>query len=444
MIAQLRHLSFKSLVLAACAALSGCGSKDTTVTLTIATVNNGDMMVMKKLSPEFERANPGIKLKWVVLEENVLRQRVTTDVATGSGQFDLVTIGNYETPIWAKQQWLKPLTSLPPGYDVDDLLPPVRSALTYEGQLYALPFYAESAMTFYRSDLFAKAGLAMPQHPTYEQIAQFAHRLSDPSREIYGICLRGKPGWGENMAPITAIVHAFGGRWFDLNWHPTLDTPEWNRAITWYGTLLRRDGPPGTTSNGFNENLVLFADGHCAIWIDATVAATLLYGDQHSRVANVTNYAPMPLGTATDAPTWLWSWNLAIPVSSKEPEAAMKFAAWATSKEYIRLVAKSEGWISVPPGTRRSTYDAQEYLHAAPFAEFVRQAIAAAIPSESGVNTRPYRSAQFVDIAAFQGLGTQVGQIIAATLTGQTDVNTALKEAQSTAERAMAQGGTPK
>jgi sorbitol/mannitol transport system substrate-binding protein len=284
----------------------------------------------------------------------------------------------------------------------------------------------------------------MPQHPTYQQIAEFAHRLADPSHQIYGICLRGKPGWGENMAPVTAIVHAFGGRWFDLNWHPTLDTPEWHQAISWYSAVLRSDGPPGATSNGFNENLVLFADGHCAIWIDATVAATLLYSDRHSRVAGVISYAPMPLGTVTEAPTWLWSWNLAIPASSKQPEAAMKFAAWATSKDYIRLVARSEGWISVPPGTRRSTYDAPEYLHAAPFADFVKNAIEAAIPNGSGASSRPYRSAQFVDIPAFQGLGTQVGQIVAGILTGQTDINAALTDAQSTAERIIAQGGAPK
>src|SRR6266404_9087896 len=57
-------------------------------TVTIATVNNPAMIELKKLSPKFEAANPDIKLNWVVVEENVLRQRVTTDVSTGSGQFD--------------------------------------------------------------------------------------------------------------------------------------------------------------------------------------------------------------------------------------------------------------------------------------------------------------------------------------------------------------------
>ena len=429
------------IVLIAVTMLSGCGANDSATTLTIATVNNGDMIVMKKLAPEFERQHPDIRLKWVVLEENVLRQRVTTDVATGAGQFDVVTIGNYEAPIWAKQKWLRPITNLPSDYEMGDLLEPVKNAVTHQGQIFALPFYAESAMTYYRTDLFAKAGLQMPEHPTYTQIAELAHRLTDRPSQVYGICLRGKPGWGENIATITSIAHAFGGRWFDMQWHAALDTPEWHRAITYYSDLLKSDGPPGATSNGFNENLALFASGHCAIWIDSTVAATLLYSGEHSSVAGKISYAPMPTDQDAGAPTWLWSWNLAVPASSKHTEAAMKFATWATSKAYIGLVAKTQGWLAVPPGTRQSTYDSADYQQAAPFALFVRNAINTAIPTHSGTATRPYGSAEFVAIPAFQGLGTQVGQIMAATLTGQTSVDAALHEAQTAAEHAIQQPG---
>ena len=433
-----------SALAAAITCLSGCGSGTSPTTLTIATVNNGDMITLKSLAREFERRNPDIRLKWAVLEENVLRQRVTTDIATGSGQFDVVTIGNYEVPIWAKQQWLTAIANLPSDYDVEDLLQPVRRAVTYQGKLYALPFYAESAMTYYRTDLFAKADLKMPEHPSYAQIAQFAHRLSDREHQLYGICLRGKPGWGENIPTITSIVHAFGGRWFDLQWKSDLLSPQWHRAVSYYADLLKSDGPPGATSNGFNENLALFASGHCALWIDSTVAATLLYGDSHSPVAGAVGYARMPIGDDPTGPTWLWSWNLAVPAASKHGEAATRFAEWATSKAYRSLVAKSKGWIAVPPGTRQSTYDAAEYRQAAPFAEFVRNAITTATSDVQAESPRPYRGAQFVEIPAFQGIGTQVGQIIAATLTGQSDVDSALEEANAATQRAIAQSGSSK
>ena len=92
-------------------------------TLTIATVNNGDMVRMQGLTEDFTKANPDIKLNWVTLEENVLRQKVTTDIATQGGQFDVLTIGTYEVPIWAKKKWLVSLDKLGADYDEDDLLP---------------------------------------------------------------------------------------------------------------------------------------------------------------------------------------------------------------------------------------------------------------------------------------------------------------------------------
>lgn len=427
--------------IAAASMLIAVGPARADATLTIATVNNGDMVVMQKLSSQFEQQHPDIHLRWVVLEENVLRQRVTTDIATNAGQFDVVTVGNYEVPIWAKQKWLEPMEGLPANYNTDDILKPVREGLTYEGKIYGLPFYAESAMTYYRTDLFDKAGLKMPDKPTYAQIKEFADKITDKENQIYGICLRGKPGWGENMAYVTTLVNTFGGQWFDMSWKPKIDSPEWRKAINYYDDIMKKDGPPGQTSNGFNENLALFASGHCGMWIDATVAAGLLYDKKQSQVADKVGFAPMPVGDFTGGPTWLWSWNLSIPSSSKQKDAAKTFVSWATSKDYTALVAKENGWVAVPPGTRQSTYDNPEYKKVAPFAGFVLQAIDTANPNGSTREPRPYHGGQFVDIPEFQGIGTQVGQTVAGTLTGQMSVDQALRSAQSATERTMRQAG---
>ena len=284
----------------------------------------------------------------------------------------------------------------------------------------------------------------MPDEPTYEQIRGFADKITDKANQIYGMCLRGKPGWGENMAYVTSLVNAEGGQWFDMQWKPALETPAWHKAISFYDEILKADGPPGATSNGFNENLALFASGHCGMWIDATVAGGLLYDKKQSQVADKVGFAPMPTGSFKGAPTWLWSWNLAIPVSSKQQDAAGTFISWATSKEYIQLVAKENGWVSVPPGTRLSTYESADYQKAAPFAAFVRKAIEVANPDGQTEQPRPYQGAQFVAIPEFQGIGTQVGQTIAGTLTGQSTVDQALKTAQAATERTMRQAGYPK
>ena len=413
-------------------------------TVTIATVNNTQMIEMQKLSPVFEKEHPGIHLRWVVLEENVLRQRVTTDIATQGGQFDVLTIGNYEVPIWARQKWLASFDNLPASYDVDDILAPVRTSLTYQGKLYALPFYGESVMTLYRTDLFKKAGLTMPAAPTYEQIREFADKITDKPNQIYGICLRGKPGWGENIAYFSTLVTAMGGQWFDKSWKPTINTPAWKAALNYYDGILKADGPPGVSSNGFNETLSLFTSGHCGMWIDATSAAGTVYDKKQSQVADSVGFAALPTGSFKGGPTWLWSWNLAIPASSKQVDAAREFINWATSKEYIQLVAKTDGWVNIPPGTRTSSYTAAEYKQVAPFSDFVLQAINQSNPSGQTKNPRPYIGAQFVGIAPFQAIGTQVGQTISATLSGATTPDRALVTANAAAGRAMRQAGYEK
>ncbi|KVZ05415.1 ABC transporter substrate-binding protein [Burkholderia ubonensis] len=431
-----RVLAGAALATAAGAALAG--------TLTIATLNNPDMIELKKLAPAFEKANPDIKLNWVILEENVLRQRATTDITTGSGQFDVVMIGTYETPQWGKRGWLAPVAGLPADYDLNDVVKTARDSLSYNGQLYALPFYVESSMTFYRKDLFAAKGLKMPDQPTYDQIAGFADKLTDKSKGIYGICLRGKAGWGENMAYLSTVVNTFGGRWFDDKWNAQLTSAEWKKAVNFYVNLLKKNGPPGASSNGFNENLTLTASGKCAMWIDATVAAGILYNKQQSQVADKIGYAAAPVEATPKGSHWLWAWALAIPKTSKQQGAAKKFIAWATSKQYVELVAKDEGWASVPPGTRTSTYQRAEYKAAAPFSEFVLKAIETADPNDPSARKVPYTGVQYVGIPEFQSFGTVVGQSIAGAVAGQLTVDQALAAGQAAADRAVRQAGYQK
>ena len=431
------------LTLGSAVALSlalGAGSLQAQTTLTIATVNNGDMIRMQKLTDDFYAKNPGIKLEWVTLEENVLRQRVTTDIATKGGQYDVMTIGTYEVPIWAKQDWLVAL-NFDKSYDVDDLLPAIRGGLTHEGKLYAAPFYGESSMVMYRTDLFQKAGLKMPDAPSWEFIADAARKITDKSNGIYGVCLRGKAGWGENVAFITATSNSFGARWFDENWRPQFDQPEWKNTLTFYLDLMKDAGPPGASSNGFNENLALFQSGRCGMWIDATVAASFVTNPKESKVADKVGFALAPDNGLGKRGNWLWAWSLAIPAGSNKLEAAQKFVAWATSKEYLELVASKEGWANVPPGTRTSLYNNPKYVSAAPFAKMTLESINSADPKNPTVKPVPYVGVQFVAIPEFQGLATAIGQQFSAALAGKMSAEQALANAQRLATREMKRSG---
>jgi sorbitol/mannitol transport system substrate-binding protein len=429
-----------SLLLGAASALAFAASANAQA-ITIATVNNGDMIRMQGLTSEFNAAHPDIQVNWVTLEENILRERVTTDIATGGGQYDILTIGNYEVPIWGKQGWLVPL-EFDAAYDVDDLLPAIRGGLTVEDELYGAPFYGESAFLMYRTDLLEKAGMTMPENPTWEFVGEAARAMTDRSADINGICLRGKAGWGENMALIGSMANSFGARWFDEEWTPQFDQPEWKEALQFYADLMKDAGPSGASSAGFNENLTLFQQGKCGMWIDATSAGSFVSDPEDSTVADRVAYTIFPSKEGVDNHgNWLWSWNLAIPTSSKNQEAAKTFITWATNKEYTELVAEKEGWANVPPGTRTSLYENQAYLDAAEFADETKAAMDAADITKPTVEPVPYTGGQFVAIPEFQSIGTTVGQLFSAVVAGQSTVDDALAQAQSVTEREMRRAG---
>ncbi|SUZ32771.1 Erythritol/L-threitol-binding protein [Roseibaca ekhonensis] len=424
--------------IALCAFATTAIAQDTTIT--IATVNNGDMIRMQGYADIFTEQT-GINVEWVTLEENVLRQRVTTDITTNGGQFDIMTIGMYETPIWGANDWLVPLDDLSEEYDVDDILPAMRNGLSHDGTLYAAPFYGESSMVMYRTDLMEAAGLEMPEAPTWQFIREAAAAMDDPENDINGVCLRGKAGWGEGGAFITVTGNSFGARWFDEEWNAQFDQPEWAEAVNFYVNLMNDYGPEGYATNGFNENLSLFQQGKCGMWIDATVAASFVTNPEDSTVADSVGFALAPNAEGVEKRSnWLWAWALAIPAGTQQEDAAKQFIEWATSKDYIELVAENEGWANVPPGARTSLYETPEYQEV-PFAQMTLDSINAADPTNPTVDPVPYVGIQFVAIPEFAGMATEVSQEFSAAYAGQQTVEEALAKAQAITNETMEAAG---
>ncbi|MGC1504220.1 MAG: sugar ABC transporter substrate-binding protein [Sulfitobacter sp.] len=407
-------------------------------TLTIATVNNGDMIRMQGLTADFTEKT-GHEVEWVTLEENVLRQRVTTDITTKGGSFDIMTIGMYETPIWGKNGWLIPLDDMSAEYNAADILPAMSGGLSYDGTLFASPFYGESSMVMYRTDLMEKAGLEMPKAPTWEFIAKAAAAMTDRDNEINGICLRGKAGWGEGGAFITAMSNSFGARWFDMDWNPQFDTEEWANTVNFFKDTMDASGPAGYATNGFNENLSLFNQGKCGMWIDATVAASFVTG-KDSTVADHVGFALAPDNGLGKRSNWLWAWALAIPAGTQKEAAAKEFIEWATGTGYIELVAANEGWANVPPGARTSLYENPEYQKV-PFAQMTLDSILSADPNNSTVKESPYVGVQFAAIPEFAGIASEVSQEFSAAYAGQQTVEEALAKAQALTNDAMEAAG---
>ncbi|MBF9060096.1 extracellular solute-binding protein [Rhodobacterales bacterium HKCCSP123] len=426
-----------SSALALCAFAGAAAAQDTTIT--IATVNNGDMIRMQGYTDLFTEQT-GIAVEWVTLEENVLRQRVTTDITTNGGQFDIMTIGMYETPIWGANGWLIPLDNLSEEYNVDDILPAMRAGLSHDGTLYAAPFYGESSMVMYRTDLMEAAGLEMPAAPTWDFIREAAAAMDNPETGVNGICLRGKPGWGEGGAFINVTANSFGARVVDENWQAQLDSEEWSNALNFFVNLMNDYGPDGYATNGFNENLSLFQQGLCGMWIDATVAASFVTNPTDSEVADSVGFALAPDNGLGVRSNWLWAWALAIPAGTQQSDAALQFIEWATSADYIELVAENEGWANVPPGARTSLYENPNYAEV-PFAQMTLDSILAADPNSPTVDPVPYTGIQFMAIPEWAGFWTEVSQEFSNAYAGQQTVDEALARAQDIVNEAMEAAG---
>ena len=414
-------------------------------TIDVAMVANPQMVALQELveSGAFNEAYPNITVNLTVLPENEIRQTITQDVTTQSGQFDVFTIGPFEVPLWAEQGWLEEVgeeAAANADYDLADIFESMKAGLTYEDGLYALPFYGESAMTFYRTDLFEEAGLEMPERPTWDQIAEFAEALN--SDEVSGVCLRGLPGWGEMGAPLGTVINAFGGRWYDENWVAQLNDEDSARAIRFYIELLQNYGPEGAVGNGFTENETLLIQGQCAMWYDATSAAELITDPAINPDYEEVGFA---YGPSDKLPTgnWLWSWNFAMAANSDAKEAANAFMEWATSTDYVdAIVAFDGGWGRAPTGARASVYENPSYQErAADFAEIVLNSINEANPNEPTEEPVPYTGGQFVRIPEFQQLGNDVTQIFASALVGDMEIDAAIEEANDLANQVAIDAG---
>jgi sorbitol/mannitol transport system substrate-binding protein len=425
-----------AVTLAGCSGAAGGGASGGDTVLTLATVNNPQMKDMEELKGRFEEANPDITVNFVQMEENDLRDAVTKDVATGGGQYDIVTIGAQETPIWGANGWVADLTAYANGdeaYDMDDILPSVLGGVTVDGKLYASPFYGESSFLMYNKDLVQAAGITIPDRPTWAEIADAAARLK--TDDVAGVCLRGKPGWGELGAPLTSILYTAGSGWFDADWTAQLNTPKFADAVNFYMDVLKNSGQADPVSYGYTECLNLFTQGKAAMWLDATSAAGTVESPDSSAVAGKVGYAHSPVIESGES-GWLWSWNLAIPESSQKKDAAWRFISWATSKDYIKLVGETLGWERVPPGSRISTYENQNYLEAASaFAPITKEIMETVDAAQFGSLSQP--TVGFYPASPeWPALGTTVTQDLADVLAGRTTVEDVLAKDQSIAQAA--------
>ncbi|MFJ9210105.1 polyol ABC transporter, periplasmic substrate-binding protein [Streptomyces sp. L-9-10] len=425
-------------LLAGCSGAGGASSSGGGDTLNVLMVNNPQMVELQKLTADNFTKDTGIKVNFTVLPENDVRDKITQDFSNQAGQYDVATISNFEVPFFAKNGWLHSLdeyTAKDKAFDQGDILKPLQESLTAEdGKLYGQPFYGESSFLMYRKDVFEAKKLTMPAKPTWQQVADLAAKADGAEAGMKGICLRGLPGWGEVIAPLTTVVNTMGGTWFTKDWEAQLTSPEFTKATQFYVDLVRKHGEAGAPQAGYAECLNNMTQGKSAMWYDATAGAGSLEA-KGSPVKGKIGYVPAPVDK-TESSGWLYTWAWGMQKASTKTENAWKFISWASSKEYENLVGEKIGWSNVPAGKRASTYANPDYLKdAAAFADVTKQAIANANPRDPGTQPRPTVGIQFVDIPEFTDLGTKVSQEISAAIAGKKSVAEALKNSQALAEK---------
>ena len=415
--------------------------------INVLMVNNPQMVDLQQLTADNFTKQTGISVNFTVLPENDVRDKISQEFSSQAGQYDVASVSNFEIPIYAKAKWISPMDGFiaaDPGFDQADILKPMQVSMSSDGKIYGEPFYGESSFLMYRKDVLAAKGITMPAHPTWQEVADIAAKVDGAQPGMAGICLRGQPGWGQVIAPLTTVVNTFGGTWFEKDWTPGVNAPAFEEAVNFYVDLVRAHGENGAPQAGFTECLNNLTQGSVAMWYDATSAAGSLEAEG-SPVRGKIGYAPAPV-VKTEHSGWLYAWSWGIQTASTKQENAWKFVSWASGKDYEQLVGEKLGWARVPAGKRASLYENPQYLAAASaFAGQTRDAIAAADPTNPGVQPRPAIGIQFVDIPEFPDLGTQVSQEISSAIAGQTTVKDALDRgqrlAQDVAERYQAREG---
>lgn len=445
-----RRLSLAALAVGGLLLVPSIGSaQDTSITgqVTVGMVGNPQMTALQDMLPEFNKLYPNIKVNLLILPENEIRAKVTTDVSTGAGTFDVVTVGMYEVPLWAKLGWIDEVgTTLDAdaAYDSADFFQSIRDGLSYEGKLYAAPFYGESSSLFYRKDLLEAKGITLPQKPTWDEVVAAAAALHDPANGQYGICLRGLPGWGEMGAPLGTVINTFGGRWYDAGWNAQITSPETSAAIKFYIDTVTKYGEPSAITSGFTECETLLVQGKVAMWYDATSASDLVFDPaQNPDFADKLGIAYAPT-MVKDPSGWLWAWAFALESGSKNKEAAYKFMEWATGKDYpVSVFNAKGGWGGAPSGARKSLYENADYAkYGAAFNSVVVDSLNTVDPlSATNFTDTPYTGIQFVQIPEFQDLGTKCTQEFAGAIAGSQSADDAIAKCQQYAEDVATQGG---
>lgn len=300
---------------------------------------------VKAKIPEFTQKT-GIKVVMEVYPEEILRNKITVELTARNRDLDVYSMSPpQEIMLFEKNGWLAPLDDFvkaSPEYDISDYIPSALAGGKVDGKLYAIPLFTERPVLYYRTDIFAKAGLKPPK--TFDELMAYAKLLHNPSAKIYGFVERG--AGNPAVTQFVTFLRGFGGDYQSPDYKTaTLNTPEAIKAYQYYGEILRNYGPPGVLNMNWGETSNLFAQGLVAMRIDNDSQFAQVVDKNKSLVWDKVGFATVPAGPAGMGSCNVAPWALCIPSYSEKKAAAWVFIRWATSKE-MSLGAMQAGQFS--------------------------------------------------------------------------------------------------
>ncbi|MGR3484342.1 MAG: extracellular solute-binding protein [Paracoccaceae bacterium] len=377
----------------------------------------------------------GIEVEVDQLQYLRMRERQTLELTQDEGDYDLISYVVFSKADYVYADQLHNLARFfmnpalaDPNYDAEDLIDGYVQNIGVAGgeqgylpgptgSLFGIPFGSETSVLGYRTDIFEKHGLEVPE--TYEELLELACLIPELEPGMGGLASRAASGHQASHAYLLHL-NPLGGSIFDENWNPIVNNAEGVEAAEALKTIVDC-GIEGSTTFGPSEAAAAFAAGQYGMFLDSIAFASTFEDPSQSQVVGNVGWAMHPMGVERASQTG--GFGLAIPKNAPNPEAAFLLMQWLTSKEGDLAVALEGGNPS-----RFSTYQNEELNERFPYSATFGEALEFADP-----NWRPIIP-PWGQINA--DLGTTLSQILTEDLDIQEGLDGVAERTRATMEEA--------
>lgn len=322
----------------------------------------GDPAHLRAILDEFERRNPGIRVKDETLPASTDEQHqfYVINLEGGSADFDVLSMDVIWVPEFARAGWLRDLSHLLPPEARGEFFPGPVEADCWAGRMYAVPWYIDAGLLYYRRDLLSRYGLDVPK--TWPDLVAAARFVTEREADIYGFVWQGRQYEGL-VCNALEVFWSNGGEVLK-DGRCVIDGRENAEALRFMRDLIARYGvtPPLVTTAIEETTRHLFGGGR-ALFMRNWPYAWNVFQREGSAVKGKVGVAPLPSFPGHPPASTLGGWQLGINRHSKRAGAAEKLVAFLTSPEAQKRLALTVGY----KPTRKSLYADAELRREQPF-----------------------------------------------------------------------------